>query len=375
MNERTAAFRAAVRDARKRRASLALFLGALAILAISATTSYLQLRSQERYLDQVPAARSLSGLPLEYSCDESTCTFRVPGGRRFGDVEVPAEALDFGARFEPGRPGVDDTDPAARAEYAPLRARFVETARAMKQEMEREFAPRRIMIGRLRMAGTMWGVLFAIVFGATFLGAEWRWGVWRTQLTHEPRRGVLFANKLAAAWACVAAGFFAIALVLAVYDALLRSVFHITASGGPDTGTLALESLRALIGVETYASFAIAFTMLLRTGVAGFGIPVVAGLVDGMVTPYWTALRGWLPIQQVAALLPNLSSDFVVSTMWFPRVTDARVCDTAGAVLHRCHNEPLTPIPHWRAVLVLVTWSALSAIVAGLVLRVRDIPD
>jgi hypothetical protein len=385
-------FRAALAEARSRRAPVVLLAIAIGIVGLVAWGSYPGYRTRRALLEKAergtltPAEESF--LVPGYSCDGSSCRFIDPAtGEPFGpEIPVVGGAVGVEPGVGPGvEPGVEPGGGPGGVRPPPIPepgslARSGLLPRllpAIRESLEREaarLAPRVTFAQRARTLGTFPGVLFGVLAAAALLGAEWRWGVWKTLLTHEPRRGVLLAARLATLWLLVAAGF-AVALgAVAGLDAIFRAVARVGSSGGPGAGTLARTAAKGLLSVEVYATLAAALTMALRTSLAGVGSLVVL-LVDGLVTERFRALRHALPAQQVAALLAPREGFPGPGYVWWPRTeAGAFTCQPAPGGGQVCFQTPLAPIPPTRAVLVLLAWVAALALGAWAALRARDAP-
>jgi hypothetical protein len=218
-------------------------------------------------------------------------------------------------------------------------------------------------------------VLFAAIVGATLLGAEWRWGVWRTLLTHEPRRARVLVSRYALLWIVIAGGLVLTLAFTAVVDAVFRTMSSVGASGGPGLGAIGATAGKALLSVEVYGTVAGVLATIARTSFAGIG-SLIFLLGDGLATARFDWLRHISPSQQVAALIPP---PFLQERgyVWFPPQSSGAVtCAPApGGSNVLCTEKLLGPIPQARAVIVLVVWIALAAVVGWLFVRRRDVPQ
>jgi hypothetical protein len=265
-------------------------------------------------------------------------------------------------------------DPAALEAVRPdmIREERINVAKAKVA-----LAPGWIFQSRVRTAGAIHGVIFVVLFGATFFGAEWRWGVWRTLLTHEPRRGRVLAAKLGALWTFVAAGFVLALAVASGVDVVMRLLSDVHTSGGPSIVRLAKESGWSLLSLETYATMAGALALAVRTSLAGF-MPLPLTVGEWFLVRKFLFLRPFSPVQQVAYLVPHLPEDKVASGFgWFPALTSKVTCRTlpGQSFAGVCKEIALRPIPHWRATLVLLAWIAAASLLGWMVLRRRDVPQ
>lgn len=291
--------------------------------------------------------------------NEPTCQF-------IGNDGTPIGAPFTGDPFGPegfSQETIDEIRPALIAGQENLIAR-----------MEKDLAPMRVLEVRIRALGTFLGIGFMILMAATLFGAEYRWGVWPTLFTHEPRRGRVLATKLAALWTLVLVGFLLSLAVITGVDALMRTLDGIDATGGPSIARLAKQGGWAVLSLETYATMAASLALMVRTSLAGIASLLVA-LADHLAVEKYRWLRHYLPTQQIASLLPTptgVSSGYA----WFPQITAGIECEPAPeGGFELCEEIVFPPTPHWRASLVLVAWIVGSALLAWWVLRKRDVPQ
>ena len=297
-----------------------------------------------------------------------TCQFTTGDGQTIGE---PFVMTDFN-KFQ-GAPG--EKDPFIDA----VRDALPKLLPAIRANLEREaarLAPLTVLRDRAQAIGTFFGILFMVIIAATFIGAEWRWGVWRTLLTHEPRRGRVLAAKFGAVWIAVALGTITVLAVTAGLDAIFRRLSDIDASGGPAVLTVARVTGRSLLSLELYATVAAALATTIRTSFAGVG-SLLFILGDGLATNRFKWLRHFLPTQQIATLLPtNLLERQPPGYVWWPRLTGGSdVCRSGGLGIVDCAPMPLKAIPHWRASLVIAAWIAFFVLVTWALLRKRDVPQ
>ncbi len=276
----------------------------------------------------------------------------------------PTFPVDFLEGFQLDPQVLEQARPQLRAEQRLVVARG-----------ERAFAWQRILESRIRAASTLLGIVFAVLLGASLMGAEWRWGVWPTMLTHEPRRGRVLGAKLGSLWTFVATGFVFVVAVCSGVDVVMRPIVDIDATGGPSVARLAEQAGWGLIGLELYATMAAALASILRTSIAGAAALAVA-LGDFLLVQKYTWLRHFLPVQQIASLVPNPPEGNVSSGYaWFPQLAAATECITSpGGIVVECRDIILRPPPHWRASLVLVAWIVGFSMLAWTSLRARDVP-
>lgn len=359
----------------RRRSILFLFVAALVVWGLITWIAYTNYRSHRSAIQAVErgdlSGESIYRLMGSYSCDEQQqhCQLIDNRGQPYG----PTFAVEPFDKFAPGErdPFIEGVEkvlpqllPYFKADLARLGARL---------------APRALLRDRTEALGTFFGILFVVLIASTLIGAEWRWGVWRTLLTHEPRRGRVLAAKLGAVWVAVAVGAVVLLAVTASLDAFFRQISDISASGGPRTLTLARVTGRSLLSLELYATVAAAFAVVFRTSFAGMG-SLLFILVDGLASRRFTWLRHILPTQQIATILPGSIFSDRPGYAWWPLLeTGAQRCETQtfgqGHEAFICFPVRMKPIPHWRASVVLVGWLVAFALAAWAVLRARDVPQ
>jgi len=392
--------RASLRYARKRRAAVAVLIIAIVVLGITAFTSYSQVRGLRRTEGQLrhlgPGVVPAFPYPIRCAGDEFGGPVPGPGGGFVvGPVPVPTPSTpasppvchffsESEGIFGPPLPGdvfgfydasgTPLTDAERVAKLETIRPQLEAVVSQGLREAGTELAPRRLLQNRERSAGTLWGVLFTVLFVSTLFGAEWRWGVWKTLLTHEPRRGRVLASKIVATWTLVAVGYAVVLLVVTGIDAVYHMIWSVHGSGGPSWASLGMGFLHGLPGLELYATLAAAFAIFLRGSMAGLGGPLLLLVLDGLLLTRFVWLRPYSPTQQVAALLPRIPSNEVVSTMWFGQILSKTVCTHSIGGALECNIINLKPIPPLTASLVLLAWIALACAWAYAMLRSRDVP-
>jgi hypothetical protein len=296
-----------------------------------------------------------------------TCQFTSREGRAIGDPFVMTDFNKFSAR-----PGQEDPFITAVRDALP---RLLPSIKADLARQAARLAPLAVLRDRAAALGTFFGILFVVIITATFIGAEWRWGVWRTLLTHEPRRGRVLAAKFGAVWIAVAVGAIALLAVTAGLDTIFRRLSDIDASGGPAVLTLARVTGRSLLSLELYATVAAALATTIRTSFAGVG-SLLFLLGDGLATNRFRWLRHFLPTQQIATLIPATTLGEKPGYVWWPRLTGGSdVCTSRGFGVVECVPVPLKAIPHWRASLVIAAWIAVFVLTTWALLRKRDVPQ
>ena len=383
MRETLGPFAASLTQARRRRAFRILVAGMIAVFGLIAWSNYPGYRGDRKFLTKLERGQLAANdlFRYGYTCDGASCQFIGRDGQPFGPRipiepqaneptpgEKPAPGEQSGNFFTGGGPPITREDLQRRLpEIIPgFRAQIAQEAKAL--------SARTSLQARARSLGTFWGVLFAALIAATLIGAEWRWGVWRTLLTHEPRRGRVLVAKFATVWTMILLAFAIVYGVTAGLDAIFRSISSVGAGGGASTLGVVRSAGKALLSVEVYATFSAALTMIVRTSFAGVGALALL-LADGLASQKWTWLRQVLPTQQIARLIPP-AEGLSGSHVWFPLATSGKsVCKTAPEGFQYCREVPLPPVPQWRAVAVLFGWMLLAAIVAWLFVRARDVPQ
>lgn len=390
MREVLSPVRAALRAGRKRRAAFVLAVLTIIILGLFAFGTFMDLRQQRRFLNEALQNGGFFGL----SCDPGEIGGGSPEGPQqlqcrfmgpIGPIGPTISESEVPFLSKPEQPPPPNFDPGAteRELFEKYRAQIEPEFRRQIREFEGAYAPRRLLVARTRMAATFWGVLFVVMFGSTLFGAEWRWSVWRTQLTHEPRRGRVFGAKIAALWVLVAAGYVIVLAAIYGLDQLFRVLFDVTARGGPGYRTLAAELARGLLPLEVYATMAAVAATIARASVVGLGAPLAVLLADGLLTNRFSQLRPFSAAQQVAWLIPNPQQGgggpFAVLA-WWPKITSKFVCTGVpqiqeGGLVDACREIKLPPIPQGRAIAVLFAWMAVVLLAAYGLLRARDVPQ
>ena len=365
---------AAIGAALRRRSLLILLVATLGVFGLMSWGSFSDLRSQRNLLDRAERGE-LSGfevfeLRISTHCDGQTCTIATQDGRSTG-ITFPQPTEETFNKFDPNQlpPEIEVIE-----QNMP---QLVSALRETLAEQEDTLSPAATLRSRIRAAGTFWGVLFAVLAGASLLGAEWRWGVWRTLLTHEPRRGRVLLSRFAMLWVVIAGGMAITLGFTAGTDALFRSITDIDASGGPGIGTLARSAGKSLLSLEFYASMAGALATIVRTSFAGIG-SLVFLLAEGLAAGRFHWLRHFLPAQQVATLIPQFAGGVDTNGyVWWPPVLAGSVsCSaTPGGFEVTCTETLLKPIPHWRAAIVLGAWVLVPALLAWIFVRRRDVPQ
>jgi hypothetical protein len=365
--------RAAIGAALRRRSLLILLVATLGVFGLMSWGSFADLRSQRNLVDQAERGElqgfELFELGIGFSCNEQVCFVEANDGTPLG-IEFPIPNPGEFGEFDPS-----GTPPEIRALEQNL-PRVVRAFRERLEEQERALSPMATLGTRIRAAGTFWGVLFAVLAGATLLGAEWRWGVWRTLLTHEPRRSRLLQSRFLMLWIVIAGGL-AVTLGFTIgTDAVFRAISGIDASGGPGVATLARAAGESLLSIEIYATMAGALATIVRTSFAGIGSLVLL-LGDGLASGRYQWMRHFLPAQQIATLIPPSPRAETIGYAWWPPIRVGATSCTAtpdgfGVV---CTEKILPLIPQWRAAVVLGAWILGVALLAWIFVRRRDIPQ
>ncbi len=366
--------RAAIGAALRRRSLLILLVATHGVFGLMSWGSFADLRSQRNLLDKAERGElrgfDVFQLRISTNCDGQTCTLATEDGRSLG-VTFPQPTEEEFNKFDPSRL------PPELAVIEQNLPQLVDALRGSLDEQEGTLSPGATLRARIRAAGTFWGVLFAVLAGASLLGAEWRWGVWRTLLTHEPRRSRVLLSRFVMLWILIAGGL-AVTLGFTVgTDALFRAITDVDATGGPGIETLARSFGKSLLSLEFYASMAGALATIVRTSFAGIG-SLVFLLAEGLAAGRFNWLRHFLPAQQVAALIPAFAGGVDTNGyVWWPPVLAGPVSCSAspGGFEVICTETLLEPIPHWRAALVLGAWALVAGLLAWIFVRRRDVPQ
>lgn len=168
-------------------------------------------------------------------------------------------------------------------------------------------------------------VVVALVAGASFIGAEWRFGSMATHLTWEPRRRRVLLSKIAAA-AVVAAGA-AVALQALLVVALLPAAFLRGTTAGADVtwlGDLAGTILRmaGLAGLSAMLGGALA-SVGRNTSAAIGALFVYAIGLEGFIGGWKPGWRTWMlgyNLGQVATGVRQATDGFIGHSVAFSAV-------------------------------------------------------
>jgi ABC-type transport system involved in multi-copper enzyme maturation permease subunit len=270
--------------------------------------------------------------------------------------------------------GPDDKNVLTPEQMDQIRPELIKGQEGVVALVERQYSPRYLFETRVRALGTFVGTVFVVLLGATFIGAEYRWGVVRTLLTHEPRRGRVMAGKLLALWTLVIVAYLLILAVVSGVDVVMRQVTHVHASGGPSAVRIGKQVGWAILSLELWTTMAASLATLARVSIGGIAT-LLATVGDHLLVQKYHWLRAYLPTQQVGSLLPT-PTRITTAYLWYSPVTGGFVCERAGdGFFSNCREIMLKPIPHWRASLVLGAWIIGFALLAWAVLRARDVPQ
>ncbi|MGH2793682.1 MAG: hypothetical protein ACRDKG_05200 [Actinomycetota bacterium] len=393
MRELLGPYRASLSLGRRRSIALILLL-LIAIAGAISWTSYRPVRQQRGFLEVLESGNITADNFFQFAPGIS-CT-GGDFGSGFGPKPAPGTETPTPSTGEPTPEPIEPEcqfigndgqpigkpfrgDPFGPGGFSPelldeIRPELIAGQKELIARMERDLAPMRVLESRIRMLGTFLGIGFVVLLGATFFGAEFRWGVWPTLLTHEPRRGRVLGAKLAALWTLVAIGFLLSLAVGGGVDVVMRELDGVTAAGGPSVGRLAEQAAWAVLSLELYTTIAAALALLVRTSIAGVAALLVA-LGDHLIVGKYEWLRHYFPTQQVASLLPQ-PTGVASGHAWFGPITAGIRCkQVPGQLFEECTEVLFKPPPHWRASLVLVAWTLGFAMLAWVALRGRDVPQ
>lgn len=190
------------------------------------------------------------------------------------------------------------------------------------------------------------------VLGVLAIAGEYGSGQIRTTLTVVPARTTAITAKLLVTVGMVV---LAAAFAVALSWALCAAWFDQT---GMSIDLTRAEDARIMLGAPLYlgAITALAFGIaaVVRSSVAG--IAIVLGLL--LVVENLLAVIPWSPLQDLAAYLPSSAGSRLL------------LAEAAGSVITASNSTLLGP---WVGFAVLLGWSAALLVVAGVLLRRRDV--
>lgn len=227
--------------------------------------------------------------------------------------------------------------------------------------------------------GTAMGVAISVVLASTMVGADFRWGYWKTLAAHEPRRWRLLAAKFMVLWLFILLGLLVVLALSYPLNSLFGQLYDVRSFGGIPRVTSILNELgRAWLVNCAYGSLAAAIVLITRSNLAGLGGGLGLTLADGFLSQKFPFLGYASPAQQVSALLPPpdpfTSFNDVLGVQWFEAVeSQAFVVVRVGGKVTMKAISPLA-IPDERAALILTAWVLLALVVAILAMRSRDLP-
>ncbi len=314
----------------RRRATWLVLAGLVLVLSVPAVSSYGQLRDLRHFRRLAEKGEINPDLPAV--CD--------PEG----------DGLCWGIS-EAGPPDRVLTDAERRDAVERLRPVAITQFTQLVSEAEQELVPSAVAATRAKSLGTGFGVMFAILLGATLVGAEWRWGVWRQQLPHQPRRVLLVIGKFAALWAAVVLVASATFLAVALVDLGMRIIDNVPSRTGPSVVAVLGDLMKAFLSLGVYATLAAGAATLFRSSLAGLAAPLFVLGVDGWLARGTGIFRHVFPAQQVVGLFPPEDiRQIAEGAPWWGPSTGPR------CVRGVCFNSPLPYIPTGRAALVLSAW-------------------
>lgn len=215
----------------------------------------------------------------------------------------------------------------------------------------------------------------AVLLAATLFGAEFRWGYWKTLSTTEPRRGVLVAAKLTNLWLLILVALVVILMVSYALHPLFARVYRVQSPEGWPSLPSVFETIgTAWLTIGFYATAAATLTVWVRSSLAGLVGAIGFVVTDGVLLLKVTIHRRASPVEQVAALMPDLGGFLsgVTAHVWFPQAATSTIEEHQGFT--RTLTTPLPPIHDWQAVAVLIAWALFFVGLGYLVVRKRDIP-
>ncbi len=204
-----------------------------------------------------------------------------------------------------------------------------------------------------------------VVLGALVAGSEYEWGTLKTVLTQRPRRASMYLAKLLAVVVVVAG----MVVVVFAFGAVCSLV--ITYLAGPGTSTHAvswpgLGSVLKGMGAEwlilsMWASMGLMFAVLFRSPGLGIGLGIGEWVVEQVVTQQGAKLSHIVGV--VSPFLPgvNYASLSVATSQNVVSFVQGVVTQSPGS------------IDAARAAMTVGAYTLAFVVVAGLVLRARDV--
>lgn len=368
--------RAAIGAAMRRRSLLVLLIALIGTFGVISWVTFSGIRHQRDLIEQAERGAlpgfELFRLGINTVCDGQKCEVLTNNGEPLG-VEFPAP--EGVGEFPPTVvPGPTELPPDVQA----MQDHLPEILSGLRGELDKDasaLGPLATLHQRIRAAGTFWGVLFAVILGATLLGAEWRWGVWRTLLSHEPRRQRVLFSRLLMLWLTVLGGLLITLAFTVVADTVFRIMTDVHARGGPGFGEVLRSFGETVLSLEVYGTIAGSLATIARASFAGIG-GLVFLLADGIATGRFKWLRHILPAQQVATLIPTPIFP-ETGYAWWPAVSTGEfICEPpTNGFGEVCRDRLLPPIPQPRAFVVLLLWVALASAAAWFFVQRRDVPQ
>ncbi len=209
------------------------------------------------------------------------------------------------------------------------------------------------------LAGGFAALIALVVVAALFVTTEYRRGLIRTSLTATPRRiDMLAAKAVVIGGVTFVVGLVAAAVTLPLISALLRDNGLALLAVSTATEVRIVVGTAALLAVV--AVLALALGTILRRSVGA-----IAAVIVLMVLPYLLTVSGVLPVQAaqwVLRLTPAAAFAIQQSIPAYPQV-DQAYWPSFGFY-------PLAP---WAGFAVLCGWTAIALVLAGHLLRRRDV--
>lgn len=271
---------------------------------------------------------------------------------------------------QPGQPPSSEDERRSRQHFIESLTEQINTRRS-------QLSPGESYHFLLGYFGTAMGVTISVLLASTMVGADFRWGYWKTLTAHEPRRWRLVVSKFVALWLLILVGLMIVLGLSFPLNSLFAQLYEVRPLAGfPQSSELLSELGRAWLVNCVYGSLAAAIVLVSRSNLAGLGGSLGLTLADGLLSQKYSFLGYGSPAQQVVALFPGpdrfSSFNDVPGVQWFRASESFEVIRVGGQLTMKA--GPKLTIPDERAAAFLIAWALVAVMVAILAVRSRDLP-